>query len=464
MPTEEMPTGPTRLRKLAGAGRAALVRIGSDRSIRRALTTTLAGGLGLQLTLLATGVLLARALGPEDRGYMAMLTLVSAIAWQLGGLGIPLGLTFATARAPEAATRIVASLRTAIRVQVALAVIGAAAVLALLTLGTPSYVQVGAAMTVLAIAPAVYQRCGLGVLQGLRRFRSFNLWRIAPNALFAAVAAGFLIAGLTSFAAYAAAWAASRSIFTIATQRAARRAAAEAETGAGESPDPHAILKFGRKALFGGSPPVENFRIDQSVVALFLAPSALGFYVTALAFTNLPRFVAQSFALVSTPTVARQESHRNARRSMWMFFWVSMPFYLAVSIPLWIAAPELARFFFGAEFAEAGGISRILLVATVLFCARRVLADSARGAGYPGIGSLAEIAALISVIPLLAVGIPTWGVDGVGYALVASSAIALAVLVGGLLRADGRPVPAAWSDIRERAARRSAAPVGELAA
>lgn len=460
----EAPSGPGRLRAIGSAGLTVLARLRSERSIRRALATTLAGGLGVQLTLLATGVLLARALGPENRGYMALLTLVSAIAWQLGGLGIPLGLTFATARVPGAARRIVASLRNAIRVQAGLAVLGAAAALALLTAGKPGYVQFGAAMTVLAIAPAVYQRCGLGVLQGLRRFRSFNLWRIAPNALFAAVAAGLLVTGTTSFVAYAAAWAVSRSAFAVVTQRAARQAASEAETGEGGAPEPRSILKFGRRALFGGSPPIENFRIDQSVVALFLAPSALGFYVTALAFTNLPRFIAQSFALVSTPIVARQASHRKAKRSMWIFFWASMPFYLAVSIPLWIAAPELARFFFGPDFAAAGDISRILLVATVLFCARRVLADSSRGAGFPGIGSVAELTALISVVPLLAVCVPTWGVDGVGYALVASSTIALAVLVGGLLRADRKAVPAAWSEIQERRAGRPSSPVGELAA
>lgn len=71
---------------------------------------------------------------------------------------------------------------------------------------------------------------------------------------------------------------------------------------------------------------------------------------------------------------------------------------------------------------------------------------------------------MISVVPLLAVCVPTWGVDGVGYALVASSTIALAVLVGGLLRADRKAVPAAWSEIQERRAGRPSSPVGELAA
>jgi O-antigen/teichoic acid export membrane protein len=448
-----------------GVLRSVFSRIRSRRSIGRALTATLLGGIGVQLTLLVTGVVLARALGPENRGYMALLTLVTAVAWQLGGLGIPFALTYAIARAPAAAERIVASVRGAIATQVVLATLAAGLVLGLLTASKPGYVQLGALMTVVAVASGVYQRCGLGVLQGLREFTTFNLWRVAPNASFAIVAAVFLLAGVTDFIPYAAAWAVSRSSFTLATQRAARRAANRTETGAGEPPPKTAILKFGRRSMFGGAPPVETYRLDQSVVALFLAPTALGYYVAALAFTNLPRFIAQSFGLVANPEIARQPTHEAARRSMWRFFWISVPFYLGVVILLWIAAPALARFLFGPEFAQAGGISRILLIATALFCARRVLADAARGAGYPGIGSIAEVFAFVSVLPLFAAFIPTWGVDGVAYALVLSSAIALTILVIGLLRAGSTGnVPPAWLEIHADTIRKDPVAVGDVAA
>ena len=431
--------------------RAAISTVRSRGSVRSALLKTLSGGVLVQLTLLVSGVVLARALGPENRGYIAMLTLVTAIAWQLGGLGIPLALTYATARAPAAAERIVASVRGAIRVQVALAVVAAAIALGLLTASAPGYVKVGAAMTVVAVAPTVYQRCGLSVLQGLREFGGFNLWRVAPNASFAVVATVLFVAGVTGFIPYAAAWALSRSIFVWPTRWAARRAARRTETGLGEPPERSAILRFGRKAMFGGSPPVETYRVDQSVVALFLAPTALGYYVAALAFTNLPRFIAQSFGAVSSPMIARQPTHEAAKRSMWRYFWIAMPCYSIVILALWLAAPTLTEFFFGPEFAEAGEISRVLLIATALFCARRVLAEAARGAGYPGIGSIAEIVALVAVFPLFAAFVPVWAIDGVAYALVASSALALVVLAGGLLRAGSTgEVPAAWTEIRER--------------
>jgi O-antigen/teichoic acid export membrane protein len=418
----------------------------------------------VQLTLLVTGVVQARALGPENRGYMALLMLVTAIAWQLGGLGIPLALTYAIARAPTAAKRIMVSVRGAITTQVMLATLAAGLVLGLLTANKPGYVQLGALMTVVAVAPGVYQRCGLSVLQGLREFRTFNLFRVAPNALFAIVAGALLVAGVTDFMPYAAGWAVSRSAFAWATQRAARRAANRTETGAGEPPPKRAILKFGRKSMFGGAPPVEAYRLDQSVVALFLAPTALGYYVAALAFTNLPRFIAQSFALVANPAIARQPTHEAARRLMWRFFWISAPFYLSVVILLWVTAPTLARILFGSEFVQAGDISRILLIATALFCARRVLSDAARGAGFPGIGSIAEIVAFFSVLPLFAVFVPVWGVDGVAYALVLSSAIALTILVVALLRSGWTGnVPPAWLEIQSDTIRGDSVAAGNVA-
>ena len=377
---------------------------------------------------------------------MALLTLVNAIAWQLGGLGIPFALTYATARAPSAARRTLDALRGPIALQAVAAAIVAAVVLALLTVHRPGYVVTGAVMTAAAVIPTVYQRCGLGVLQGMRRFVAFNLLRAAPNALFACIIAGLLIGGNKSFLPYAAAWALSQSILAPVTVWKAKRAANETESGEGESLSKAALLKFGRKSLFGGAPPVETYRLDQSVVALFLPPTALGYYVAALAFTNLPRFIAQSFAVVATPVVAGRASHSAARRMMWRFFWLAVPFYLTVVVLLWIAAPFLVRFFFGSAFASAGGISRILLVATALFCARRVLADAARGAGYPGIGSIAELVALLSVMPLFAVFVPIWGLNGVAYALVLSSTIALSVLLLGLRRSRDT-VPASWEGI-----------------
>ncbi len=403
----------------------------------------------MQLALLVSGVVLARTLGPANRGNMALLILVSAIAWQLGGLGIPYALTYASARAPGAAQRSLASVWRPIALQAILAATAAALALGLLTIGRPSYVRVGATITLVAIAATVYERCGLGVLQGLRRFVSFNLLRIAPNTIFAIVVAILWLSDNRDFLPYAVAWSICQAVVAPFALWFAHRAATTAETDASPPLSGRQLRRFGRRSLFGGDPPVETYRIDQGAVAIFLAPAALGYYVAALAFTNLPRFVAQSFALLATPVVAGRPTHREAVQTMWRFFWLAVPAYTSLLVVLWLGAPLLIEFFFGPAFARSAGVARILMVASGLYCARRVLSDSARGAGYPAVGSIAEIASFTSALPLFALAIPLWGLDGVAYALVASSMIALTVLVLGVrhLTATGA-VPAGWEEAR----------------
>jgi O-antigen/teichoic acid export membrane protein len=439
--------------------RSLIERLRSGDATSRALVTNFAGGLSLQLVLLVSGVVLTRSLGPTNRGNMALLILISAIASQLGGLGIPYALTYAAARRPAAARRTLDLVWRPIFAQALTAAVVAICALGLLTIGRPNYVKIGAATTAVAIAGTVYERCGLGLLQGLRRFLSFNLLRNASNTLFSMVAVVLWLSGDHDFLGYAITWSVCQAIVAPFALWFANRSAAAVEGDAAPPLSRRHLLRFGRRALFGGDPPVETYRIDQGAVAVFLAPASLGFYVAALAFTNLPRFIAQSFSLVATPTIARRRDHREAVRTMWRFFWLAVPFYVSVAAALWLAAPILTEFFFGSAFSRSAGISRILLVATTLYCARRVLSDSARGAGYPAIGSIAEIVSVASVLPAFAIAIPIWGLDGVAYSLVASSAIALTVLMIGVKRLTATgAAPETWNRVKAEDSATSSVP------
>ena len=47
-----------------------------------------------------------------------------------------------------------------------------------------------------------------------------------------------------------------------------------------------------------------------TVIGLFLAPAALGLYVVAQAFTNLPRFISESVGAVAYPNIAASADRR----------------------------------------------------------------------------------------------------------------------------------------------------------
>src|SRR5829696_10111532 len=90
---------------------------------RRALAgSLLAGGVG-QAALVVSGVLVARALGPADRGYMALVLLVPALLALVGSLGLPLASTYFVARTPESARSIATKLIVPAALQTAVGVL-----------------------------------------------------------------------------------------------------------------------------------------------------------------------------------------------------------------------------------------------------------------------------------------------------------------------------------------------------
>ena len=113
-------------------------------------------------------------------------------------------------------------------------------------------------------------------------------------------------------------------------------------------------------------------------MGLFISPVALGLYVAGLAFTSLPRFVAQSIGYVAFPHVAAHEDPKTARRAMWRFVGLACALCGAIVVGLEATVGWLLPLFFGEQFSPAVGLSRILLISALLSGTRRVLADGAR--------------------------------------------------------------------------------------
>ena len=60
-------------------------------------------------------------------------------------------------------------------------------------------------------------------------------------------------------------------------------------------------MGFGARGLVGATSLLDTYRLDQAVVGAFLSRVALGIYVSAVAFTNLPRLVAEETAKIGRP-------------------------------------------------------------------------------------------------------------------------------------------------------------------
>jgi O-antigen/teichoic acid export membrane protein len=408
------------------------------RSTRGALLGSVTASFFSQGALVVTGVIVARTLGPEDRGYLALIFLVPGILQQVGTLGLPLATTYfiASDRSREGAVR--RALRGPFAAQLVVLTILQAVTLWLLVSGEPQQVRDAAVISLGILGGALADMYGKAILQGQRRFAAYNvMWNgivsfylIGVVALFAAGQADLVTISIAWVLANLAAGGLSMIVALSAPLPPARE---------GSKVERRQMVRFGLKGFLGTVSPVGTFRLDQAAIGLFLAPRALGLYAAALAVTNLPAFISRGIATITLPQVAHAAAG-DRRAEARSYLLVSSALTGAVVLVLEVTAGWLVPFFFGAAFEDAVPITRILLVGSFFTGVRRVLTDSASGMGRPGLGSIAELVSWIVVVPGLVLLMPLWGAEGVAAAITLSTAASLVALVLLIRRADERSV------------------------
>lgn len=388
-----------------------------------------------QAALVVTGVIVARALGPTDRGHLALLLLLPSVLLQVGTLGLPLATTYFIAREPAHELHVRRSVARPAIVQLVVLTLVQAGVLWLLVRGEPTKVEAAAAVSLALLTGALANMYGKALLQGQRRYRPFNILRNDVVGFYLAGVLVLVVAGRVDLVAVSVAWVAANLLAGALTLAIAVRPHPPVPQQGG--PALREMTRFGLRGWLGSLSPVTTFRLDQAVVGLFLAPQALGLYVAALAFTNLPSVISRGVAMIALPQMARPGRGGGEVRS---FVLLTVVLTGGVVVGLALLAGWLVPLFFGEDFEPAVTSTRILLVGSFFYGVRRVLTDAVSGAGRPGLGSLAELSSWIVLVPLLALFAPRWGIEGVAAALAASYAASLGVF-GVLLRGPALPGP-----------------------
>ena len=393
-----------------------------------------------QVVLIVSGVLVARSLGPQDRGYLALLVVVSGICSLLGSLGLPSAATYYIARDRSHARPIASSLLVPAVLLAAVTLVLQIAVLVPLVMHDPRRVKVAAVISLLLVPGLRAFAYGTAILQGQQRFTAFNVTRILPTIAYVA-------AVMTVFALHTADLVLLTTMWTMANLFGGLFALAIAVRGLprpdspSRPPSRSEVTRFGMKSLFSSLSPVDAFRLDQAAVGLFLNPVALGLYVVAQAFTNLPRIIGYSIGLVAYPQVAAQPDRAAARRAMWRYFFIGVALSLLVVGALEVATGTLVTLFFGSDFSGAAPTARILLIGTLFMAARRVLTDGVNGLGYPGVGTVAEVSSWVLLVPGFAILLPKLGLTGAALALAFSWGASLLLMVALVLTIGTRLWP-----------------------
>ena len=383
----------------------------------------------IQGAIMLSGILVARILGPENRGHLAFIALAPLILSQLGSLGVPLALTYYTARSPESQAVLVRRAARVLVPSLAACLIAHLVIVLAFASSDGNGVLTAALFTILATAGWSAQIAGLAILQGRQRFGVFNILRTLQVSLYAASTVGLLVFDVRDLAVVAAVWSLTFIASGSTALMIALRSSAPFASSTGDVPSIGSMLRFGLKSLPAQVSPVESFRIDQLFLGLLAGPTILGYYVAAAALTNLPRVIATNIGMVAYPRVAAARSDQ-AKLTL-RYVVATAAVCGAIVVGLEALCSFLIPLFFGAEFEAAVGIARILLLAALFMGLKRILNDCARGMGRPDLGLKAELVSWLPLIPgFLLVG--TSG-TGVAWSLAISAATGAAALTAMVL-------------------------------
>lgn len=367
---------------------------------------------------IATGPLLARALGPSGRGALAAIVVPLTFAPSFLDFGISSYAIRLSAR-QRSLGPLVASLGVLSLAGGAIGLVIAAPLASALAGSRPvvhTYLLVGLLLLPITLIGNLFQ----GFLVGRERWRVVMVVRTTP----------FLVAGI-----------AVTALFAIGRLTVATAAAATIVSGAlAVAPTfsclrgidrlvvqrklMHEAVRFGSRAWLASFGSIANARVDQLLMVPLVPSHELGIYVVAVSFAGLIGIVTSALSSGLQPRVAQGDRGLPARATR-----VTFALTATSSVGLALVGPWLIPLLFGSDFANAVPLAWILLLAMVPTQMSSVLASMLTAAGFPGTAAKSEFIALASALPVLVVLLPIIGAFAAALAAVLSTTIRLVYLV-----------------------------------
>ena len=385
---------------------------------------------GTNLAILGLGVvgglLAARLLGPEGRGYLATAMVWALMTTAVGSLGLPQALTYHAAREPAAVGDILGTALMILAVQTPLVLLVAFSATGEILGGIPGALW-PTRVYLLSVPGSLLITCLSTLAQGLARFRLANALR--------ALAAASYPAGLVV------AWLAGTTVSTVVVSLVSCQALAAVISMAvfRHAVRPRlswqyrrapALLGWALQTYWGSVAWHLNTRLDQWVMTAVVSMRDLGNYAVAVSYASLLLVLSSGFAMLLFPAIAADLTQR--RRRITRALWMNVGVTIGAALLMILATPVLLPRLFGEAFVEAPAVAPVLVAATVLLGANHVLSDGLRGAGRMNFVSTAETIGLFVTIAALSVLLPPWGIAGAAWASVLSYGIVFLVLLRGL--------------------------------
>jgi O-antigen/teichoic acid export membrane protein len=177
------------------------------------------------------------------------------------------------------------------------------------------------------------------------------------------------------------------------------------------------MFNYSLKVWFGDVSQLANSRIDQFLIGGILSSRDLGIYTVAISVARFTSVFADAVRTIMLPSVTSKNLFQEQVIEMLNFFkkywFFSIIFHLIFALSL----PILIPFVFGNAYSEAVIICQILVVGSLFINAKTVLGGGIMGMGFPEIMSYVEVVGMIISLIFSILMIKFYGLTGVSIAI-----------------------------------------------
>ncbi len=374
----------------------ALRRLLSRTLVRAGIVTYVFSALTLVANLV-TGIVTARALGPDGRGVTIALATVAQLAGFLFAMGVAQSLSYYIARRPEDGPSLVTTWTLMLVPLAAIAIATSELLLPTIFANDSEAVDIGR-WFMFIIVIVVGLELNYGLLLGTHDYFAYNALRLAPPVLAAvSLAVLWAVDELTVRSALIA----PNIAYLLALIVGMTRSVGRIGVGSPNLGLGLASLWYGIRGQ--GSTVASNVtaRLDVAMLPAYVSSASVGLYSVATNVSLIAYQLSNTFAALVLPAAAGDPER--ARMKVVGSLWASLVAAGLLAGVLALLAEPLLELVYGDAFRDAAEPLVLLLPGAVLFSGASILGAGVSAAGYPFTATIAQLLGMgVTVVGLVA--------------------------------------------------------------
>ncbi|HEY4135437.1 MAG TPA: oligosaccharide flippase family protein [Alphaproteobacteria bacterium] len=382
----------------------------------------------IQVSNIASGVLLARFLQPDGRGELAAVILWPSVIAAVGIFGLHEAVAYHAARRRHGAGEILrSSLLLGAVLSLILLPVGAA-VVNLVFAGQPGDVRAAAFLYLAFIPLNFFGLFVVGLFQGRLRFTEWNLLRTSVQVFYVLFILLFYFTGMGDVHGFALASLLSNVAMialAVALHRRVDWRSGAAPAATAEPPAWRALTRYGISVHFGATAAIVAERLDQMIISVMLPAADLGLFVIAMTLSRLPLVLATTLATVSFPKIAGAADEAGKAHIFGRYARATVLVTVPTAAMLAVLMPWLLPLFFGPAFAAATPVAWVLLISAVPISLKAMMGAGLKACDRGWLVGQAETATLALSAASLVALVPAYGLMGAAVASIISQGGAL---------------------------------------